>query len=173
MLPGTSRPANRLAQKPLSGLTPPAHRYSRFVHQLSDFPHVQHLRAQLRASPPRYYVAPVSLHPPAASQRWVSGYRRHSSPPVTPRSAPVVSDRCSYNGPAPVATETSFSVDVTGASGSTHRLRIESRAFLCQTRTEDSFYLFAFVFLHIVNRQCLAIGHFSLGMFGLCGIIRV
>lgn len=169
MLPGSSRPANRLAQKPLSGLTPPAHRYSRFVHQLSDFPHVQHLRAQLRASPPRYYVAPVSLHPPAASQRWVSGYRRHSSPPVTPRSAPVVSDRCSYNGPAPVATETSFSVDV----GIHASLADWITCFLCQTRTEDSFYLFAFVFLHIVNRQCLAIGHFSLGMFGLCGIIRV
>lgn len=139
MLPGSSRPANRLAQKPLSGLTPPAHRYSRFVHQLSDFPHVQHLRAQLRASPPRYYVAPVSLHPPAASQRWVSGYRRHASPPVTPRSAPVVSDRCSYNGPAPVATETSFSVDVTGASGSTHRLRIESRAFYVKRERKTRF----------------------------------
>lgn len=139
MLPGSSRPANRLAQKPLSGLASPAHRYSRFVHQLSDFPHVQHLRAQLRASPPRYYVAPVSLHPPAASQRWVSGYRQHSSPPVTPRSAPVVSDRCSYNGPAPVATETSLSVDVTGASGSTHRSRIESRAFYVKRERKTRF----------------------------------
>lgn len=172
MLPGSSRPANRLAQKPLSGLAPPAHRYSRFVHQLSDFPHVQHLRAQLRASPPRYYVAPVSLHPPAASQRWVSGYRRHSSPPVTPRSAPVVSDRCSYNGPAPVATETSFSVDVTGASGP-RIARGLNRVLFMSNENGRLVYLFAFVFLHTVNRQCLAIGHFSLGMFGLCGIIGV
>lgn len=53
---------------------PPAPRYSRFVHQLSDFPHIQHLRTELRACrldtaslpttiPPSSLLAPVVQRP--------------------------------------------------------------------------------------------------------------
>lgn len=98
-----------------------ASRYSRFVHQLSDFPHIQHLRAELRAR--RFDTAspPVSLRP--HRQRW---------PPVIRQTIPATSySSMSYgstaaaavNRPAPVATETSFSAYVTEASRCAHSSR--------------------------------------------------
>lgn len=82
---------------------PPAPRYSRFVHQLSDFPHIQHLRTELRAH--RLDAAsPLSLRP--TRQRWY---------PVTDDNNPyfsmssVSTTAAAVKGPAPVATETSSS----------------------------------------------------------------